>query len=58
MFFIFIQYHMTFIIDDNISSKWFNHHDLLSTTSIKHTKDVAWKIKVATNTLPTLDILN
>ncbi|PKY52718.1 hypothetical protein RhiirA4_470530 [Rhizophagus irregularis] len=41
-----------------LTTKWLNFNAHKEPTSNKHTKDVSWKIKTSTNTLPTLDILN
>lgn len=41
-----------------VSSKFFHHNSRNNTTCDTHSKDTSWKIKVSTNTLPTLDILN
>lgn len=42
----------------SLTTKWLNFNAHKEPTSNKHTKDVSWKIKTSTNTLPTLDILN
>lgn len=39
-------------------STWFQYNDYEDTTSFPYTKDASWKIKVSTNNLPILDILN
>ncbi|EXX67215.1 ribonuclease H-like domain-containing protein [Rhizophagus irregularis DAOM 181602=DAOM 197198] len=46
------------LINWALSSKWFNYNGRNDTTSPLHTKDLKWKIRCSTLTLPTLDILN
>ncbi|PKY17728.1 hypothetical protein RhiirB3_430406 [Rhizophagus irregularis] len=46
------------LIDWSLSSKWFNFNRQNDSTSEKHTKDLKWKIRCSTLSLPTLDILN
>ncbi|PKY23739.1 hypothetical protein RhiirB3_438036 [Rhizophagus irregularis] len=46
------------LIDWSLSSKWFHYNGCNDTTSIKHTKDLKWKIQCSTLSLPTLDVLN
>lgn len=51
----FTKQHM---INWALTTKWLNHNAHGSATSDAHSKDVAWKIKTSTITLPTLGILN
>ncbi|PKY33184.1 hypothetical protein RhiirB3_451909 [Rhizophagus irregularis] len=46
------------LIDWSLSLKWFNFNGRNDSTSEKHTKDLKWKIRCSTLSLPTLDILN
>ncbi|PKK57646.1 hypothetical protein RhiirC2_797669 [Rhizophagus irregularis] len=46
------------LIDWSLSSKWFNFNGRNDSTNEKHTKDLKWKIRCSTLSLPTLDILN
>ncbi|CAB5181195.1 unnamed protein product [Rhizophagus irregularis] len=46
------------LINWALSSKWFNYNGRNDSTSPLHTKDLKWKIRCSTLTLPTLDILN
>ncbi|CAB5192257.1 unnamed protein product [Rhizophagus irregularis] len=46
------------LIDWSTSSKWFNYNGRNDSTSNDHSKDLKWKIRCSTFTLPTLDILN
>ncbi|PKY59553.1 hypothetical protein RhiirA4_515610 [Rhizophagus irregularis] len=46
------------LINWTLSSKWFNYNGRNDTTSPLHTKDLKWKIRCSTLTLPTLDIMN
>ncbi|PKY59604.1 hypothetical protein RhiirA4_482478 [Rhizophagus irregularis] len=48
----------THLIDWALSSKWFHYNGRNDTTSPLHSKDIKWKIRCSTLTLPTLDILN
>ncbi|PKK65029.1 hypothetical protein RhiirC2_786709 [Rhizophagus irregularis] len=47
-----------FLIDWLLFRKWFHFNGRNDTTSIKHTKDLKWKIRCSTLSLPKLDILN
>ena len=40
------------------TSNWFNYNSYDSPTSEQHTKEVTWRIKLSTFSLPTLDVLN
>ncbi|CAB4436858.1 unnamed protein product [Rhizophagus irregularis] len=46
------------LIDWALSSKWFGYNGRNDTTSSLHSKDIKWRIRCSTLTLPTLDILN
>ncbi|PKK77326.1 hypothetical protein RhiirC2_771468 [Rhizophagus irregularis] len=46
------------LIDWALSSKWFHYNGHNDTTSSLHTKDLRWRIRCSTLTLPTLDIMN
>ncbi|CAB4435335.1 unnamed protein product [Rhizophagus irregularis] len=46
------------LINWTLSSQWFNFNGRNDSTSPLHTKDVKWKIRCSTLTLPTLDIMN
>ncbi|CAB4426586.1 unnamed protein product [Rhizophagus irregularis] len=46
------------LINWTLSSKWFNFNGCNDSTSPLHTKDVKWRIRCSTLTLPTLDIMN
>ncbi|PKC03923.1 hypothetical protein RhiirA5_423012 [Rhizophagus irregularis] len=52
------QFTKKHMIHWSLTTKWLNFNAHKEPTSNKHTKDVSWKIKTSTNTLPTLDILN
>ncbi|EXX71702.1 hypothetical protein RirG_076130 [Rhizophagus irregularis DAOM 197198w] len=41
-----------------VSSKFFSLNSCNDSTCDQHSKDVSWKMKTSTNTLPTLDVLN
>ncbi|RGB33902.1 hypothetical protein C1646_761191 [Rhizophagus diaphanus] len=46
------------LIDWAISSKWFNHNPYNDTTNIIHSKNMKWKIRCSTLSLPTMDIMH
>ncbi|PKK71530.1 hypothetical protein RhiirC2_778276 [Rhizophagus irregularis] len=46
------------LIDWALSSKWFHYNGHNDTTSSLYTKDLGWRIRCSTLTLPTLDIMN
>ncbi|PKC03998.1 hypothetical protein RhiirA5_422927 [Rhizophagus irregularis] len=46
------------LIDWALSSKWFHFNGRNDTTSPLHSKDLKWRIRCSTLTLPTLDIMN
>ncbi|CAB4409384.1 unnamed protein product [Rhizophagus irregularis] len=46
------------LIDWALSSKWFGYNGRNDMTSSLHSKDIKWRIRCSTLTLPTLDILN
>ncbi|PKK76469.1 hypothetical protein RhiirC2_707376 [Rhizophagus irregularis] len=46
------------LIDWALSSKWFHYNGHNDTTLSLHTKDLRWRIRCFTLTLPTLDIMN
>lgn len=45
-------------INWTLTSDWHNFNGHSDVTSDSHSKDLAWKIKTSTKSLPTLDILN
>ncbi|PKY62352.1 hypothetical protein RhiirA4_526615, partial [Rhizophagus irregularis] len=46
------------LINWSLSSQWFNYNGRNDSTSSLHAKDLKWKIRCSTLTLPTLDIMN
>ncbi|PKY45935.1 hypothetical protein RhiirA4_460671 [Rhizophagus irregularis] len=46
------------LINWTLSSKWFNFNGRNDSTSPLHSKDVKWRIRCSTLTLPILDIMN